>query len=317
MLLSKQLSAVVISPCVNTSETTLHFYVIPVYQVKSAMVNNSLQIGLCLSLSHLWQVPGKVLNLCNCWATAWFSAKWILEAFQSPLWLWWSHYELCHRHFIIWEKCWNIAREWLILYGSPTDRAGKSLRSWSIPLSSEEEVGMICSGEQKPSAGSEHVLTCSLITCFENCTCDILCGWWQWRAGSSLLPDTGSVFFQELKQTGVRSFWETLDRQGMSVDLWISEIKCTFLCYLIFLKWAWNQLEAQQQISLKAESHNSVYTKLYFLCCWFPKCFIMLPWEETKLNKWCQAEKQGKLYDFWVLFAWSYVENKFSPFAHL
>lgn len=122
------------------------------------------------------------------------------------------------RHFIIWEKCWNIAREWLILYGSPTDRAGKSLRSWSIPLSCEEEMGMICSGEQKPSAGFEHVPIWSLITCFENCTCDILCGWWEWRAGSSLLSDTGSVFFQELKQTGVRSFWETLDRECLLIS---------------------------------------------------------------------------------------------------
>lgn len=106
------------------------------------MENNSLQIGLCFTLSHWWQVPGKVLNLCNCWATVWFSAEWILEALQSPLSLWWSHYELCHRCFINWEKCWNIAREQLILYGSPMDRAGKSLRSRSIPLSCKEERWM-------------------------------------------------------------------------------------------------------------------------------------------------------------------------------
>lgn len=66
----------------------------------------------------------------------------------------------------------------------------------------------ICSGEQNPSAGFEHVLSCSLTTCFENyfenshthlfCVAD-----GSGRAGSSLLSDIKSVFFQKLKQTGV------------------------------------------------------------------------------------------------------------------
>lgn len=49
----------------------------------------------------------------------------------------------------------------------------------------------------------------------------------------------------------------------------------------------------------KAKSHNSLCRKLRFLCCWFPKGgFIILPWEEAKLNDWCHTEKQDKLYDF-------------------
>lgn len=90
-------------------------------------------------------------------------------------------------------------------------------------------MDMICSGEQKPSAGLGHVLSCSLTTCFENCTYDVLCGWWEWRTGSSLLSDSRSVFCQKLKQTGVWTSWETLDGQGMPADVWISEIKYTLL----------------------------------------------------------------------------------------
>lgn len=278
------------------------------------MENNSLQIEFCFTLSHWLEVSGKVLNLCSCWATVIFCKMdpWGIAASSMIMMITlWTVSRTLHNLREVLKYCWRVADSlW-----KPVDRAGKSLGSCSIPW---------CCGEQRWTwfvlENKNQVLGLSLSSavalllalkiapvmfCVADGSAELgpPCCWIPGQFSSKSCSSLESEHFERL--------W--MDREC----LLISEIKYTFLSYLIFLKWAWNQLEAQPQISLKAESHSSVYTKLYFLCCWFPKCFIMLPWEEAKLKNWCQAEKQDKLYDFWVLFAWLCVENKFSLFAHL
>lgn len=112
-------------------------------------------------------------------------------------------------------------------------------------------------------------------------------------------------------------------RDWMDRELLLISESLKLNTHLCLTQFSWNEPEinwkhSKQSFYPKAKSHSSPYRKPCFLRCWFPKGgFAILPREEAKLNYWCHPEKQDKLYDFWVLFAWSRVENEFSPFAHL
>lgn len=71
-------------------------------------------------------------------------------------------------------------------------------------------------------------------------------------------------------------------------------------------------------LSIRKQKVTTVFTESSPFCVVVSKGgFLILPWEETRLSYWCHTENHDMLYDFWVLFAWSHVENKFSPFTHL